>query len=102
MHRLVYLYWQENDLKWQSESETAEMQMLFDKRSISSEANSDAVFSNEAHEIFTRQQQSQVLWQAQEIEETLCTVPNGRQILDMVKSACFLGAQPLPMAWQLI
>ncbi|TDG48585.1 hypothetical protein AWZ03_004914 [Drosophila navojoa] len=80
----------ENDLKWQLESDAAEMQMLFDKRSISSEANSDAVFSNEAHEIFTRQQQSQVLWQAQEIEETLCAVPNGRQILDLVKSGCFL------------
>lgn len=67
------------------------MDLLFDKRSISSEANSDAVFSNEAHEIFTRQQQSQVLWQPQEIEETLCAVPNGAHILDMVKSGCFLG-----------
>lgn len=100
MQRLVYLFWQENDLKWQSESDAAEMQMLFDKRSISSEANSDAVFSNEAHEIFTRQQQSQVLWQAQEVEETLCAVPNGRQILDLVKSGCFLGAQPLKITGQ--
>lgn len=67
------------------------MDLLYDKRSISSEANSDAVFSNEAHEIFARQQQNQVLWQPQEIEETLFTVPNGVHILEMVKSGCFLG-----------
>ncbi|XP_034482338.1 transient receptor potential channel pyrexia [Drosophila innubila] len=80
----------ENDLKWQSESEAADMDLLFDKRSISSEANSDAVFSNEAHEIFARQQQNQVLWQPQEIDETLSALPNAVHILEMVKSACFL------------
>ncbi|XP_043070539.1 transient receptor potential channel pyrexia isoform X2 [Drosophila grimshawi] len=80
----------ENDLKWQSESETADMDLLFDKRSISSEVNSDAVFSNEAHEIFARQQQNQILWQPQEIEETMCAVPNGRHIFDVVKSGGFL------------
>lgn len=78
-------------MKWQSESEAADMDLLYDKRSISSEANSDAVFSNEAHEIFARQQQNQVLWQPQEIEETLCQVPNGVHIMEMVKSGCFLG-----------
>ncbi|XP_034107752.1 transient receptor potential channel pyrexia [Drosophila albomicans] len=81
----------ENDLKWNSESEgAADMDLLFDKRSISSEANSDAVFSNEAHEIFARQQQNQVLWQPQEIDESLSLLPNGVPILEMVKSACFM------------
>lgn len=80
----------ENDLKWQSESEAADMDLLFDKRSISSEANSDAVFSNEAHEIFARQQQNQVLWEPQEIDDTLATMPNAIHILEMVKSSCFL------------
>ncbi|ALC43922.1 pyx [Drosophila busckii] len=80
----------ENELKWHSESEAAEMDMLYDKSSISSEVNSDAVFSNEAHEIFARQQQNQVLWQPQEIEDTLCMLPKARHMLEMVKSGCFL------------
>ncbi|XP_030385731.1 transient receptor potential channel pyrexia [Scaptodrosophila lebanonensis] len=84
----------ENDLKWHSESEQADL--LFDKRSISSETNSDAVFSNEAHEIFTRQQQNEVLWQPQEVDETLCAQPNARHVFEMVQSGCFLELMANP------
>ncbi|XP_068149170.1 transient receptor potential channel pyrexia [Drosophila tropicalis] len=84
----------ENDLKWNSESDRdgADVDLLFEKRSISSESNSDAVFSNEAHEIFARQQQNQVLWQPQEIEETLLGAGTTMaiNIFEMVKTGCFL------------
>jgi len=65
--------------------------LLLDRRSISSEANSAGVFSDEAHEIFARQQQNQVLWDFEEIEETLTAAPGGQQVLEMVRSGCFLG-----------
>ncbi|XP_033161869.1 transient receptor potential channel pyrexia [Drosophila mauritiana] len=81
----------ENDLKWNSESDqTADVDLLLDKRSISSEANSAGVFSDEAHEIFARQQQNQILWDLDEIKETLNESPGGKHVVDMVQSGCFL------------
>ncbi|XP_016981845.1 transient receptor potential channel pyrexia [Drosophila rhopaloa] len=81
----------ENDLKWNSESDqAADEDLLLDKRSISSEANSAGVFSDEAHEIFARQQQNQILWELDEIEETLTAAPGGKHVLEMVRSGCFL------------
>ncbi|XP_020801629.1 transient receptor potential channel pyrexia isoform X1 [Drosophila serrata] len=81
----------ENDLKWNSESDqAADVDLLLDKRSISSEANSAGVFSDEAHEIFARQQQNQILWELEEIEETLSATPRAKHVLEMVRSGCFL------------
>ncbi|XP_017057977.1 transient receptor potential channel pyrexia isoform X1 [Drosophila ficusphila] len=81
----------ENDLKWNSESDqAAEVDLLLDKRSISSETNSAGVFSDEAHEIYARQQQNQILWELEEIEETLASSPGGKHVLEMVRSGCFL------------
>ncbi|KAI8039367.1 transient receptor potential channel pyrexia isoform X1 [Drosophila gunungcola] len=82
----------ENDLKWNSESDqAADEDLLLDKRSsISSEANSAGVFSDEAHEIFARQQQNQILWELEEIEETLAAAPGGKHVLEMVRSGRFL------------
>jgi len=85
-------FWKENDLKWNSESDpTADVDLLLDKRSISSEANSAGVFSDEAHEIFARQQQNQILWDLDEVKETLTESPGGKHVVDMVQSGCFLG-----------
>lgn len=85
----------ENDLKWNSESHETH-DFFFDKRSISSEnsSNSDAVFSDEAHEIFLWQQQHQMIWDQLEIEETLSLVPNSLAIFEMVKTNCFIGQKP--------
>ncbi|KAH8297826.1 hypothetical protein KR054_011149 [Drosophila jambulina] len=81
----------ENDLKWNSESDqAADVDLLLDKRSISSEANSAGVFSDEAHEIFARQQQNQILWELEEIEETLSATPRAKHVLELVRSGCFL------------
>ncbi|XP_053957112.1 transient receptor potential channel pyrexia isoform X2 [Anastrepha ludens] len=84
----------ENDLKWHSESHDTN-DLFFDKRSISSEnsSNSDAVFSDEAHEIFLWQQQHQMIWDQHEIEETLSLAPGSLAIFEMVKSNCFIGLQ---------
>lgn len=90
------MLWQENDLKWNSESDqAADVDLLLDKRSISSEANSAGVFSDEAHEIFARQQQNQILWELEEIEATLTATPRAKHVLEMVRSGCFLGKQSL-------
>ncbi|XP_037939903.1 transient receptor potential channel pyrexia [Teleopsis dalmanni] len=84
----------ENDLKWHSESD-ANDDLIYDKRSISSESNSDAIFSDEAHEIFMWQQQHQVLWDNNEIDDTLSTMtPNSANLLNMVKTGCFLDLIP--------
>ncbi|XP_050336181.1 transient receptor potential channel pyrexia isoform X2 [Bactrocera neohumeralis] len=85
----------ENDLKWNSESHETH-DFFFDKRSISSEnsSNSDAVFSDEAHEIFLWQQQHQMIWDQLEVEETLSLVPNSLAIFEMVKTNCFMALTP--------
>ncbi|CAD7003729.1 transient receptor potential channel pyrexia isoform X4 [Ceratitis capitata] len=85
----------ENDLKWHSESHETH-DFFFDKRSISSEnsSNSDAVFSDEAHEIFLWQQQHQMIWDQHEIEETLGMTPNSLAIFEMVKRNCFMALIP--------
>ncbi|XP_054734115.1 transient receptor potential channel pyrexia isoform X2 [Anastrepha obliqua] len=85
----------ENDLKWHSESHDTN-DLFFDKRSISSEnsSNSDAVFSDEAHEIFLWQQQHQMIWDQHEIEETLSLTPGSLAIFEMVKSNCFIELIP--------
>ncbi|XP_017127325.1 transient receptor potential channel pyrexia [Drosophila elegans] len=91
----------ENDLKWNSESDqAADEDLLLDKRSsISSEANSAGVFSDEAHEIFARQQQNQILWELEEIEETLAAAPGGKHVLEMVRSGCFLDLMADSGVW---
>ncbi|KAH8303827.1 hypothetical protein KR018_008986, partial [Drosophila ironensis] len=82
---------QENDLRWNSESDQgADEDLLLDKRSISSEANNDGAFSNEAHEIFARQQQNQILWELEEIEDTLLAMPGAKHVLEMARTGCFL------------
>ncbi|XP_017091126.2 transient receptor potential channel pyrexia isoform X1 [Drosophila bipectinata] len=81
----------ENDLKWNSESDReADVDLLLDKRSISSEANNDGAFSNEAHEIFARQQQNQNLWELEEIEDTLLAMPGAKHVLDLCQTGCLL------------
>ncbi|XP_022210828.2 transient receptor potential channel pyrexia [Drosophila obscura] len=87
----------ENDLKWNSESDQAADQdadLLFEKSSVSSEANFDADLSKEAQKIFDRQQQTQNQWRPQEIERTLCAMPNAKHVVDMVKTGCILELIP--------
>lgn len=81
----------ENDLKWQSESEN--LDVIYDKRSISSEGSSNAVFSEEANEIFSWQQQHQTIWDSKEIEDSLLALPNAVLIYEMVKKGCFEDLQ---------
>ncbi|XP_023304611.2 transient receptor potential channel pyrexia [Lucilia cuprina] len=83
----------ENDLKRNSES-GIDNEVFYDRRSISSESNSDALFSNETHEIFVTQQQNKVLWDSMEIEDTLAEANNATEVLHMVKTGTFTDLEP--------
>ncbi|XP_055903474.1 transient receptor potential channel pyrexia [Eupeodes corollae] len=76
----------ENDLNWNSDRE---LEDLYDKRSISSESDSD-IFSNETDAINSWQQHSHVIWDIKEIEDTLSRqcVSSGN-IFEMVKCGEF-------------
>lgn len=87
---IVFTPVKENDLKRNSECGGIDNEAYYDdKRSISSESNSDAIFSDEAHEIFVLQQQNQILWENQEIEDTLGQANNSAEVLLMVKTGTF-------------
>ncbi|XP_055849071.1 transient receptor potential channel pyrexia isoform X2 [Episyrphus balteatus] len=77
----------ENDLNnWNSDREIED---YYDKRSISSESDSD-IFSNETDAIHSWQQRSHVIWDIAEIEETLRRQSlNADNILEMVKCGEF-------------
>lgn len=75
----------ENDLKRNSDSGGIDNEVYYE-RSISSESNSDTIFSDEAHEILVWQQQHQVLWDSKEIEETLSQLNNAVNVAQMVKT----------------
>ena len=90
---LIFTPTKENDLKRNSES-GIDNEVFYDKRSISSESNSDGIFSDEAHEILLTQQQNKVLWDSQEIEETLAQSNNAAQVFVMVKTGTFTELEP--------
>ncbi|XP_059216048.1 transient receptor potential channel pyrexia [Stomoxys calcitrans] len=82
----------ENDLKRNSDGGVDNE--VFYQRSISSESNSDTIFSDEAHEILLLQQQHQVLWENKEIEETLGQLNNAAAVAHMVKTGTFTDLIP--------